>query len=135
MTDTFCLYLLHRHGKLDANEAIVRIGTSWAKMNQQAAEKDYSDFGNLYPTTWMTRESSMVPVELSILGPYAEFAVPRPLFWWAKLTLLGTWWSTWLHLDSYRICHICCPRTVATSFLVSRLGDQGLSWKPRTGMG
>lgn len=63
----YCLYLQHRHHTLAANEVIAKVEGTGHKMLAQTVD-EIRTFGNkIATTTWMSRNSKMLPMELSIL--------------------------------------------------------------------
>ncbi|QDS71792.1 hypothetical protein FKW77_009411 [Venturia effusa] len=63
----YCLYLQHRHHTLAANEVIAKVEGTGHKMVVQTVEEIRKLGNKIAPTTWMSRDSKMLPMELSIL--------------------------------------------------------------------
>lgn len=65
--DDYCLYPQHRHHTLGPNEVIAKVEGTGHKMLAQTVD-EIRTFGNkVATTTWMSRNSKMLPMELSIL--------------------------------------------------------------------
>ena len=69
-----CLYLQHRHHSVYANKAIVKVEGTAHLMDRQAV-KDIVSFGNkVVPTTWMTSNGKVLPMELAVVpATYVTF--------------------------------------------------------------
>lgn len=72
---TFCLYLMHRHHSVKADETVVKVEGTAHMMNSQTI-KDIASFGNkVVPTIWMTSGGQVLPMEAVMSVPVDAFVL------------------------------------------------------------
>lgn len=74
---THCLYLQHRHHHIRSQEAVVKVQGTDHLMDGQAMKDIYS-FGNkIVPTTWMSGQGEVVPMEFEVVPNEYVHIYPR----------------------------------------------------------
>jgi len=76
----FCLYLVHRHHSVKADETIVKVEGTAHVMNSQVIEGIVSIGNKIVPTTWMTSGGQVLPMEYAAVPAGAVTSVPKDAF-------------------------------------------------------
>ncbi|KFY95010.1 hypothetical protein V498_03582 [Pseudogymnoascus sp. VKM F-4517 (FW-2822)] len=87
---TLCLYLQHRHHTINANEAVIKVKGTAHLMDSEDVRSIVSFGNHIVPTTWMTSNGRVLPMEFGVIPSGVDVPMQTPAFIEEFLSVLAS---------------------------------------------